>query len=76
MARLTRAARETIKWSAITIAAYIRDQGGDADGRTWHGDECGCADDRCIGYHHEPYEECGCLPVLLSGTKARLTTIA
>lgn len=31
----------------------------------WHGDSCGCRDDRCIGHHHEAGEECGCLPVLI-----------
>lgn len=31
----------------------------------WGGDECGCPDDRCIGYHHDAEEECGCLPALL-----------
>jgi hypothetical protein len=32
----------------------------------WHGDACGCTDDRCIGFHHDPDEPCGCLPVLLA----------
>ena len=27
----------------------------------WPGDECGCLDDRCIGFHHEEHEECCCL---------------
>lgn len=31
----------------------------------WRGDECGCSDDRCIGYHHDKGEECGCLPALI-----------
>jgi hypothetical protein len=31
----------------------------------WRGDECGCTDDRCVGYHHDEHEECPCLPALL-----------
>lgn len=27
----------------------------------WAGDKCGCQDDRCIGYHHDESDECGCL---------------
>lgn len=69
MAQLTRDARNAIKSSGITIAAYIRDHG---DGRTWHGDKCGCSDDRCIGHHYDEGEECRCLPVLIRETKERL----
>ncbi|SFW50292.1 sigma-70 family RNA polymerase sigma factor [Amycolatopsis australiensis] len=32
----------------------------------WHGDACGCSDDRCIGYHHDNVDDCGCLTVLLT----------
>lgn len=62
MAVLSRQARETIKDAGVTIAGYTRDRW--LDGK-WHGDSCGCPDDRCIGYHHDEDEECGCLPVLL-----------
>lgn len=32
----------------------------------WHGDACGCPDDRCIGYHHDNADDCSCLTVLLT----------
>lgn len=32
--------------------------------QVWRGDECGCTDDRCTGYHHEG-PVCGCLDVQL-----------
>lgn len=35
-----------------------------ADGQ-WGGDACGCPDDRCIGYHHDEQDDCGCLAALL-----------
>lgn len=75
MSGLGREAREQIKASGITIAAYIRDQKPDSgkDGRTWTGDSCGCFDDRCAGYHHDEDEECGCLRVLLGETVERLS---
>jgi hypothetical protein len=63
MSVLGRAAREEIKASGLTIAGYVR-RAGWVDGK-WHGDACGCTDDRCIGYHHDELEDCGCLPVLL-----------
>lgn len=68
MTTLTHSARETIKnWSAaddntvVTIVGYVRRH---FDGR-WGGDACGCPDDRCIGYHHDETDDCGCLPALL-----------
>jgi hypothetical protein len=68
---LSRRARETIRFwyfgddqrIRVTIAGYIR-RAGWVDGK-WHGDSCGCSDDRCIGYHHDEWEECGCLPAEL-----------
>jgi hypothetical protein len=33
---------------------------------TWHGDACGCPDDRCIGFHHHRPDDCQCLGVLLA----------
>ena len=62
--RLEPAARSLIRDYGLTIAAYVRWAGWD-DG-DWHGDRCGCTDDRCIGFHHDEYEDCGCLPVLLA----------
>lgn len=68
MATLTKQARETIKWwwasdtARTTIAGYTRYNFPDGK---WHGDKCGCVDDRCIGYHHDEQEECGCLPAWL-----------
>ena len=35
------------------------------DGR-WYGDRCGCPDDRCIGFHHGPGDECGCREVFIA----------
>lgn len=32
---------------------------------TWHGDRCGCSDDRCIGFHHDEDDECSCLPAMI-----------
>ena len=43
---------------------------------TWHGDDCGCTDDRCIGFHHDPYAPCGCLQVLLERLGEDLTRTA
>jgi hypothetical protein len=68
--RLSPAARETIKhlpyWmphaDGVTIAGYVRYWYPDG---AWRGDVCGCPDDRCIGYHHDEDEDCGCLPVTL-----------
>lgn len=39
---------------------------GYADG-VWGGDACGCPDDRCIGFHHDGPDDCGCLRELLAG---------
>ena len=70
MTTLTRSARDTIRWwyfgddrrIKVTIAGYVRRHSDDGK---WHGDACGCSDNRCIGYHHDENDECGCLPVLL-----------
>ncbi|MDA8440504.1 MAG: hypothetical protein M0Z51_16820 [Propionibacterium sp.] len=62
--RLDPSARERLRTSHIPVAAFARFNGW-ADG-VWHGDRCGCTDDRCTdGYHHEAHEDCGCLPVLI-----------
>lgn len=31
----------------------------------WHGDACGCPDDRCAGHHHDDDESCGYFASLL-----------
>ena len=67
MTALSQQARDQIKESGLTIAAYVRDRWHDG---AWHGDACGCSDDRCIGYHHDEGEECQCLPVLIRGVLA------
>lgn len=68
---LSKAAREEIKlWPDVTIAAFIRHYSPDG---IWHGDSCGCPDDRCKdGYHHEPNEECHCLPVAIGEVQRAL----
>lgn len=65
------AARETSNWhrragweepGPVTIADHVRYLFPDGQ---WRGDACGCTDDCCIGFHHDTYAECGCLPALL-----------
>lgn len=70
MPQLSVTAKDTIHDAGLSIAAYVRDQG---IGGRWRGDVCGCTDDRCVGYHHDPGEDCLCLPVLVRDTLARLT---
>lgn len=67
MSTMSKAARADIKDSGLTIAAYVRHHMG---GDTWHGDRCGCPDDRCIGHHHDGLDDCGCLPVLIGEVHA------
>ncbi len=62
--RLTPLARSIIRDHGITVADYVRKAGRWSDG-DWHGDRCGCTDDRCIGFHHEQREDCGCLIALI-----------
>jgi hypothetical protein len=63
VSKLNEAAKTALRGVGITQAAWARIHF--SDGR-WHGDACGCPDDRCIGYHHYETEECGCLLVLLA----------
>jgi hypothetical protein len=64
MPNLSNHARHEIRARGISVAAYIRHHTGST---TWHGDICGCTDDRCAdGYHHEGIDDCRCLPVLLN----------
>ena len=63
MSKLNATARATLKDYGVSQAGWAR-RNYYSDGK-WHGDACGCPDDRCIGYHHDGPEDCGCLPVLL-----------
>jgi hypothetical protein len=69
MARLNSAAKSALRDAGVTQAAWARAHGF-SDGR-WHGDACGCPDDRCIGFHHGAAEECRCLPALLADARTR-----
>jgi hypothetical protein len=68
-ARLNTEARETLRWAGVSQAAWTRHHFG-ADAKTWHGDACGCPDDRCIGHHHDEHDDCGCLSALLAEAAA------
>ena len=57
-------ARDTLRTAGVSQAAWTRHHFGD-DAKTWRGDACGCPDDRCIGYHHDEQDDCGCLTALL-----------
>lgn len=63
--RLNEEARDTLRAYEVSQAAWIRQHFG-ADAKKWHGDACGCPDDRCISYHHDEQDDCQCLPALLS----------
>lgn len=62
MTRLDFDAREQLDVAGITQTAWAREHFADG---IWHGDKCGCPDDRCIGYHHDAEDHCGCLPALI-----------
>jgi len=59
---LSQHARLVIESAGLTVENYVGHHSHDA---AWHGDECGCTDDRCIGFHHAEDQSCGCLPVLI-----------
>ena len=61
--KLNDTAKAALRDAGVTQAAWARANGME-DGK-WAGDPCGCADDRCIGGHHDETQDCGCLPVLL-----------
>ena len=77
MAKLSPSARRILADAGVKAREWIAFGGwltetiDEAGQRTWvpetkwRGDSCGCTDDRCIGYHHDEHEECGCLPALL-----------
>jgi hypothetical protein len=61
--KLNDTAKAQLRDHGVSQAEWARRHFG--DGR-WHGDACGCPDDRCAdGYHHDDGEDCGCLPALL-----------
>lgn len=62
--KLNAEARDTLRAYEVSQAAWIRRHFGD-DAKKWYGDACGCPDDRCIGYHHDETDDCGCLRALL-----------
>lgn len=69
---LNKMARNRILASGLTIAGYSRYWFPNGKGK-WGGDACGCPDDRCKdGFHHQPHEDCGCLPVTLDEYAASL----
>jgi hypothetical protein len=62
---LNASAKAALRDAGVSQAEWAR-ANWSADGK-WHGDSCGCPDDRCKdGYHHEPHEDCGCLETLLA----------
>lgn len=63
---LGRHARSVLAERGITVADYLTHVYG-SPGTGWHGDRCGCPDDRCGGgYHHDGGDdECRCLPAVL-----------
>lgn len=62
ISRLNAEAKAALRWADISQAAWAREH---FDSNGWGGDACGCPDDRCIGYHHDERDECGCLTVLI-----------
>lgn len=62
MTALNAAALATLDRAGVTPAEYIAALTG---GEEWYGDACGCLDDRCIGHHHDPVDDCGCFEVWL-----------
>lgn len=63
--KLNAEARDTLRSAGVSQAAWIRRHCGDV-ARIWLGDACGCPDDRCIGFHHDAQDDCGCLSALLA----------
>ncbi len=61
-ARLNATARATLAAAGVSVVEWRR---RNHMGEEWRGDICGCPDDRCIGFHHEGPDDCGCLRALL-----------
>lgn len=67
MTALSPDAKGQIREAGLTLRGYARSMmWADNEAGRWYGDTCGCSDDRCVGYHHDPTDECGCLPVLIA----------
>lgn len=47
----------------ITAADWAQEHFGTD---TWHGDICGCPDDRCLGNHHDEADPCPCVRSLVT----------
>lgn len=65
MPRLNTEARTTLRNAGLGPTAWAKLH-GDADAAIWHGDACGCPDDRCRGHYHDTTQPCGCLDVLIA----------
>lgn len=78
MTKLNSEARRILAAAGITVrdwiayGGWLKEVTDDAGYRRWvpetewRGDECGCSDDRCIGFHHDEGEECGCLQAIIA----------
>lgn len=62
--RLNADARTILRDAGMSQAEWCRHNGYPVG--KWGGDACGCPDDRCIGYHHDEQDDCGCLAALLA----------
>lgn len=63
MSALNAGTKAALRDAGVSQAEWAR-ANWSASGR-WHGDACGCPDNRCIGFHHYAEEDCGCLRTLL-----------
>lgn len=63
MRNLNQTACDELDAAGVTPSVWARAHF--ADGR-WHGDACGCPDDRCTGRHHDTDEPCRCITALIA----------
>jgi hypothetical protein len=73
MAALNVTARAALREAGFTPAQWAA-MWGYRSGK-WGGDRCGCFDDRCIGFHHDGENDCGCLPTMLDDAVAWRTAV-
>ncbi|MEU4416171.1 hypothetical protein [Nocardia salmonicida] len=64
MTALNASALATLRDAEISVSEWARHNY--MSNGEWCGDACGCPDSRCIGFHHDAGDECGCLPTLLA----------
>lgn len=64
MTALNSTAKATLKAAGVTQAEWAR--ANYMQSGKWSGDACGCPDDRCVGFHHDGPDDCGCLPTSLA----------